>query len=229
MKPKSKVTRQHAYAGASILALALLAVLIGVTRSGTQRMQRVSRTLRERQTTLATLQTRVMNLGKLEARHQQLTKRLAILEPYVSTGAYVPTLLRQMERLAQDTGNRMVGLKPQPVLQVAVPKQTDEEGRASQPGKPAGEGANKVKSPAERYERLPIEMSVESNYAALLTFLDRLSTFPKMIAVSEMSLTPAAQSVRETQRSAYTFSGKLDIVALIQRQESKPWKSGAKS
>ena len=98
------------------MALALLALLISVARSGTARLERADRRLREREATLNTLQTRVRGLPKLEMRHESLVKKLAVLEPAVSTGAYVPTLLRQMESLAKETGSKMVGLKPEPVL-----------------------------------------------------------------------------------------------------------------
>jgi len=224
MKPRSGITSQHAYAAASILALVLLALLISITRSGTARLDRTNRTLRERDTTLATLQTRVRQLPKLEMRHQELAKTLAVLEPAVSSGAYVPTLLRQMEGLAKDTGNRMMGLKPEPVLKVAVAARPSEAGEEV----PAADKQQTKAAPA-RYEQLPIQLNLESNYQTLLALLHRLSTFPKMIAVNEMSLSPAAQSGPQAQHSIHTFTGKLDLVALIQRQESKKWKSGAKS
>lgn len=224
MKPRSRITAQHAYAAVGILAMALLALLISVTRSGTAKLDGANRTLRERETTLATLQTRVRQLPKLEVRHQTLVKTLAVLEPAVSSGAYVPTLLRQMEGLAKDTGNTMMGLKPEPVLKVAVAPRPSENGQEA----PAV-STQQVKARPERYERLPIELNIESNYQTLIALLQRLSTFPKMIAVNEMSLSPAAQSGRQARPSVHSFTGKLDLVALIQRQESKKWKSGAKS
>ena len=226
MKSTRRATRQHAYAAAGLLALALMAVLASATRSGAERLRKASATLRERQDALAALQTRVKDLRQLESRHGQLVADLALLEPAVPTGAYVPTLLRQMEHMVTDTGSHMLGLKPEQVLHVAAVRPPTENGEAGPPQVAAGAPKSKT---AERYERVPIEMSVETNYAALLAFLDGLSKFPKMVAVNEMSITPVAKSLRAEAASKYTFTGKIDIVALIQKQEPKQWKSGAKS
>ena len=224
---RTKFNRRPLYAGLGLAGLVLLGLVVGIYRSGGQRLSSLNRALRERKDTLARLESRVATLKKLESRCAKLGTRLAVLEPALPTGEYVPTFLRQIEKLAQDTSNSLSSIKPKPVVMLAVakPKQNfDEDAVTAGSGNQKGKAASKTGS----YETLTIEMGIEGEYWDLMLFLEQLGRFPKMIAVNEMSLSGTQQAGRSLTPDM-TVTSRIDLVALIQNREPKQWKNGEKS
>jgi Tfp pilus assembly protein PilO len=115
-----RASRRPLHAGLGLAGLVLLGFVVGIYRSGGQKLGTLNRTLRERKDTLTRLEGRVSTLKRLEERCAKLRTRLAVLEPALPTGEYMPTFLRQIETLAQDTDNHLSGIKPKPVVEMAV-------------------------------------------------------------------------------------------------------------
>lgn len=228
---RTRYNRRPIYAVLGLVGLVLLGLLVGIYRSGGQRLTALNRTLRERRDTLARLEGRVATLKKLEVRCRTLRRRLAILEPALPEGEYVPTFLRQIENLARDTKNELSSIKPKPVVELALSKPkaaaSEESLDESLSGGAASNGAGAPAS--ERpYETLMIEMGMQGQYWDLLRFLDELGQFPKMIAVNEISL-KGMQRTGSAAAEQTEITTSVSLVALIHNREPKQWKNGVKS
>jgi Tfp pilus assembly protein PilO len=164
----------------------------------------------------------------LERKYTGLQERLAVLEPALATYAYIPTFLRQIEKLAQDTSNQVAGVKPLPLIaQTPAPAPAGE----GQEGAPAGGQTAAAQGKAEQptavklYDRVPIEFNLTGEYWRTVAFLERLSKFPKMLAVDDLSITPTGQPQGLT---APELRVKMTLLALIQKGEEK-WTSDVKN
>lgn len=120
------------------------------------------------------------------------------LEKALPNYAYVPTLLRQLEDLALVTKNQVNGVRPEPIPEdtsaalkrrKAPDPETDEEDEESD--KPA-------KSP---YNVLPITISMVGQYSTIQSFLDRLTRFPKVLAVQQLEVQPHRSGAKRGGRS----------------------------
>jgi hypothetical protein len=118
---------------------------------------------------------------------------IANLEPGVSSAAFVPTLLKQLEALATQTQNRVVGVRPQIVAQSPskIEQRRDPDAQAKGEANGGGSGDKKDKAPVEEpYTRLEIEVNLQGKFASAQRFVDQLMRFPKIVAVDQMSIHP---------------------------------------
>jgi Tfp pilus assembly protein PilO len=137
----------------------------------------------------------------------QLT--LDVLERGVSTKAYVPTLLRQMEDLGKSSKLKVVGLKPKP-LPPAPPVRS-----SAQSDKSKGSAATKVAPKSDPYDKLPVEIDVVGKYWDVVSFLEKVASFPKIIAVEDIQVTPQPDV---NKRGSPMLTVKLDATAFILKE-----------
>jgi len=170
--------------------------------------------------------------GQRIARRQALARnlleedrsRLRFLEIGVSDKAYVPTLLKQVEELGAATRNRVLGVRPQAAAaaQTRLQQRRDPESQAAgekRPGETGPDGAP-VEEPEEPYERLGIEVSIVGTYATSQDFIARLTRFPKIIAVDEVSIQPhRATSPREAVSLA-SLDVKIKVTAFVMKEKT---------
>lgn len=104
---------------------------------------------------------------------QQTHMELTHLELGVATAEYVPTLLQELEATGKQSGLEITGVRPMPKQQKKKPTE--------------GEETNEVR---KAYEELDVEVRCKGEFHAIMTFLQRLADFPKIVAVRHMSLEP---------------------------------------
>jgi Tfp pilus assembly protein PilO len=122
--------------------------------------------------------------------------QLKFLEAALPNVAYVPTLLKQVEDLARATHNEVRGVRPR--IEVKPPPRRD---RRSDPEAEAkGAEAEKQKSDAEAgtkepdpYDKLKIQLTFTGGYQDCLQFIQRLTAFPKIVAVDDVALHPRVE------------------------------------
>lgn len=119
-------------------------------------------------------------LNQVESRYNDVQSQLSTLEQGVSSRAYVPSLLKQLESLGKSNNLRVVGVRPQPIAVVPPP--------------PAGSVESTKKEP-DPYDKINIDIEVTGNYWNVVRFTDQLNSFPKIIAVREMQLSPVTSGV----------------------------------
>jgi Tfp pilus assembly protein PilO len=178
----------------AVVAVAMLTAGWFAYATRRAKLNALQATLKDKQTELANLEPELARRPELEAEYTGLQERLAVLEPSLPTYAYVPTLLRQLERLANETGNRIDAIKPQhSVARKAQPKQPEEGGDGEQ-GAPSGQNGPQTapveKKPPVPYDSVDINVEIQGTYWTTVKFLEQLQRFPKMIAVNEMSVRP---------------------------------------
>ena len=219
--------RKAAFTALALVAGVMLCLGLLLYQTKAAKLATLTQTRNAKRQELRGLQANLASRPVLERKHTNLQERLAVLEPALATYAYIPTFLRQIEKLALDTNNKVEGVKPLPLIaQTPAPPaagapaagQEGHEGAAAQ-GK--GEQAAAVKL----YDRVPIEFNLTGEYWRTVAFLEQLSKFPKMLAIDDVSLTPTGQPQGLT---APELRVKMNLVALIQKGEEK-WTSDAKS
>lgn len=203
---------------AAVLVVGLVALGVLQLRSRLSTMNSLKANLRSKQTELAELQGKQNRQPELEADYQQLRDRLALLEPTLPTSAYIPTFLKQIERIAVETGNQISGIRPLPKL----PSPTASAGGDNPEGTKPAENQQQAKQAEQAfpYDTVPIEVNLKGNYYTTINFMDRLRRFPKMIAVNELAFSSASQP---RPGEMPMMSVKLHMIALITK-DGDQWK-----
>ena len=211
--------RKAAFTALILISGVMLCLGLLVYQSKATKLRSLSQTRNQKQEQLRGLQAKLASRSVLEHKYKGLQERLAVLEPAVATYAYIPTFLRQIERLALDTSNKVSGVKPLPLIArtPAPPAGGEAAGGQAQAAAPPAQ--------AKMYDSVPIEFNLTGDYWQTVAFLKGLSKFPKMLAVDDISLTPAGQP--EGLR-APELRVKMNLLALIQKGEEK-WTSDAKN
>lgn len=118
--------------------------------------------------------------------------KLTHLEMSVPEMAYVPTLLKELEKLGKECGIEVNGVRPIPTS--APPPSKNEN----------GEIAKRARKP---YNELDIEVRGRGSYASVMKFIDGLTVFPKIVAARTVSMQPKA-AAQDAQAGA---PPKLDV------------------
>jgi Tfp pilus assembly protein PilO len=107
---------------------------------------------------------------------------LTHLETGVSTAAYVPTMLQELQATGQQCGLEIIGVRP-------VPKPAPKVKKSAEGEKPAAEAAEQKKA----YEELDVEVKVKGSFSTLMTFLQKLADFPKIVGVRRIGVDPKVE------------------------------------
>ena len=154
-------------------------------------------------------------LRTLEADRQ----RLQFLEQSVSDAAYVPTLLKQLEELAVRTDNRVLGVQPEaaapkPVRKVDQRRDPDAQVKSEEE---EAEGGGEKKEPEEPYTPLIIRVSVIGTYRSVETLVERLTAFPKIVAVEEVQLRPHRAEAGQEETANNLLDVDLRVTAFVMK------------
>ncbi len=158
-------------------------------------------------------------LAYLDARSQ-----VRCLEASVSTQEFVPTLLKQLERLGKSVNLKVLGVRPSQEKERTVQKRSISSGKAASEGNlqsasTARPDANSksVEKPSP-YDELKIELELEGRYMNALDFLYKLTSFPKIIAVDEVEMEPPGS--RQLWLGSPMLRMKLRVTAFLLKDES---------
>lgn len=128
--------------------------------------------------------------------------QIQYLESSVSTQAYVPTLLKQLEHLGKSVKMKVYSVRPQPVANTPAPVRKMSSGAQASEGnvegasqQQAGPGGAQENAAAKPYDELKIELELEGSYMSTLEFLYGLTSFPKIVAVDSVDLSPAGATL----------------------------------
>jgi Tfp pilus assembly protein PilO len=149
-------------------------------------------------------QNKVLNLQAQEGTSLQIAKRyqttlqsyddtsskLQFLETSVAPNQYIPTLLQQLQTLAQTTHLQVISIKPGPLASsvkkpavVAVPAPTSAGAQAT--------GTGPTKTPAAPpYDTQPFQLTVNGTFPQIMSFIYALPHFPKIMTLKTMTLSP---------------------------------------
>lgn len=121
-------------------------------------------------------------LVRVEAEYTSAQVRLGALEQGVSTKSYVPTLLRQIEELGKSVNMRVVGVRPKVTVEAPPPVVASTDNK--------GEKIKVAPKKPEPYDKLNIDIEVNGKYNDVARFLYKVTSFPKIIAVNSVQISP---------------------------------------
>ena len=168
-----------------------IAVLVLLAGSGVLYMLYTQTTRLE---AIATAKKADVGTNEQIARHYQDTRdnynktvsHIQYLESSVAQKAFVPTLLRQLQQLGQQTHLTVVAIRPGS-LSTAAP--APKPAAASGTDAPAPVAKKVVPPP---YDTLDINVDVAGTFADTATFLYDLTRFPKIVSVVSATFHPGA-------------------------------------
>ncbi len=121
-----------------------------------------------------------------EATYNATLARTQFLKSSVSTKAYVPTLLQQLQTLATATHLTVTAVRPGAIA-APVP--------AAHPAGDAAASSDSVRhAPPPPYDTLDISVDLNGTYADTVSFLYGLTRFPKIVSVTGVQLHPGSGS-----------------------------------
>lgn len=169
-----------------IAAAVLLFLVCGFTYyNRASRLHVLGVQLKDKEQKLADSEKIVKQLTEIEQDYLDAQAKLGILESGVSTKAYVPTLLRQLEEMGKSVNLRVVGVRPKAPEVIAAASESSSDDKSS------SSSSNKKKE--EPYDKLNIEIDVNGKYWDVARFLRQITSFPKIIAVNDLQVNPLAQ------------------------------------
>ena len=138
-------------------------------------------------------------LAAAEVKYGESLQQLGYLERSTSTRAYIPTLLKQLESLGRSLNLKVVSVRPVAAPPVAAaPKSDDSKNKDS---------ATTAKAAAKPpYDFQKIDVSMKGSYNNALSFVYRLTQFPKILTVNSVEMSP-----EPTAGSSGKTSGMLEI------------------
>ena len=174
-----------------LLGIAGLALIIGGIIIALMNAQ-----ISDFQKTAADKASKVGNSEQIAQRYQAtlttynaMSARAQYLETSVSAKSYVPTLLQQLQGLAQQTHLTVNAVRPGAITAPPLPVKAASSGdNASGNAAPVAE----KKAPPVPYDTLGIDVDVTGSYADTVAFLYGLTRFPKIISVAGVQLKPGA-------------------------------------
>jgi Tfp pilus assembly protein PilO len=123
---------------------------------------------------------------KLRAELDESGLQLEHLEKNVAQTSYIPTLVSEVEIVANKSNLTLTGLKPKKIEEKKKPaapkegddKEKDKDGAKKKPKKP----------PVKPYDEWQIEVSATGLYSDIINFLQSLKSFSKIVEVYGVSL-----------------------------------------
>jgi Tfp pilus assembly protein PilO len=229
LKPSSK--------GVTVLIIVAALILFGCVLSyvaAAGKLKTATTELRKKEQTVSASKEMAQRLEKSKLDYVDVRSQVRFLESSVSTQDYVPTLLKQLEHLGRSVDLKVVGIRPEPKVAESPQRKASSgaqaaEGNvqaASQPATAGVEDANATQKSAP-YDELKINVEAEGKYINALDFLYRLTTFPKIIAVNTVEMTPDES---RTVLASPKLNIKLSITAFVLKDGlavGKPAKAGA--
>lgn len=179
-------TRSLMYLGCVAVAVLLISGLLYFRQAGN--LQKLQTEISKKQEELDNSEQVVRRLRRVEERYLEAQAQLGALEQGVSTKAYVPTLLRQVEDLGKESNLRVVGVRPRivPPKPVAPPVESDDKDKKTEA---------EVQKP-DPYQRLDMDLEIDGKYADVMKFVYEITSFPKIIAINSVQMSPEAQQDR---------------------------------
>lgn len=165
--------------------------------------------------------------------YDDTVSQLGFLEASVSSEAYVPTLLKQIEKLAKTTNLKVKSIAPEEsaskeMTRTAGSGRQAAEGNIDAASQEKSNDADKSKKKEEKpYRELNIKLEFAGKYSNVLEFIHNLNSFPKIMAVKDVSIQP-----KDTQmaiQSSPMLQVKMQVTAYVLKPEDTSQDPGSKT
>ncbi len=145
-----------------------------------------------RQARVAEMERIAEQTAQLERQYQDLLTFIATLEAKLPTEKEIPALLVQMERQTISLHVDLRSLRPGG-LEAVTAGQAQPQTQPQPQTQGGGTGQQQAAQARPEYYRLPVALSVEATFNEYVSLLRALRNFPRLIAVTRVSMTPGAK------------------------------------
>jgi Tfp pilus assembly protein PilO len=194
----------------TVASIIMLAVFILTYMSQSTKVHKLQVAVREKQTKLADSRVIAQRLDDVQRRYMDAQSELSSLEKGVTHKAYIPTLLRQIEDLGKGLNLQVVGVRP---------KAPEVKAKA-----PVSEDGKKVEAAVEKpkpYDEMILDFEMNGKYGDVMKFVDKINSFPKIIAVQSIDIDPVSANPAEGIKNSPKLSVKLKAIAFILKEEKQ--------
>jgi Tfp pilus assembly protein PilO len=149
-------------------------------------------------------------LEESRLQYEDAQAQLHNMEASVSTQAYVPTLLKQVESLAKLVKLNVLSVRPvkeQPKPAPPPAKETDATAKDTP-----------TKEAPKLYDELKINIDVEGKYVRALDFVYKLTSFPKIISVNSITLAPISAQEAALAGGSPNLRVSMNITAFVLKE-----------
>lgn len=174
--PKFRPNQQSCIIMGGITAL-MIAASVGLYFWQTGEMAEMEKQIGAKQQEAATGQKTADQFETVRQDAELIESKLRYLETSVAGSMYIPTLLKQVDNLARSMNLKVQSLHHTPERTPNAPP-------------PEASKEDKAKFKPLPYDFEHIDMEVNGDYWTVARFLYRLTTFPKILAVDTMTLSP---------------------------------------
>lgn len=195
--------------GAGLVLLGGGAVLFGLNSKLTTLQTTAAQSERE----VGTSEQIAQRYQSTKDSYNETQGRIQFLESAVTSKSYVPTLLKQLQTLAQTTHLNVTSVRPGLPPQPAPPAARPAEGTA-----PVADA--KKAPPPPPYDIVPIDVDMTGTYANTATFLYSLTRFPKIVAVVGAQLHPNGLPAGSSPTDSPTVTTNLHLVAFMFHEDA---------
>lgn len=162
-------------AGSSLIVLLLFYYYILSPRQNEYDALRAQ--LADRRATLERMEISARQAPQLEAEFARLQATIAALESKLPTSKETAVLLVQLETMARDLQIDLTAVTPGPLEAPPAPQ-------------PAAGTTGPARPQAALYQRYPIKLAMTAEYRELLRLMNRFNTFPRLIVVRRLTVSP---------------------------------------
>lgn len=155
-----------------------------------------------RQTRLEQMQRIAAQAEQLEKRYSDLQTFIATIEAKLPTEKEVPALLVQLERLTTRLRVNLQALRPGALEAVAA---AQSQPAPAQPASGNGTAAQPAPQTKPEYYRFPINMQFTASYNEFVSLMGALKDFPRLIAVTRVSMNPVKLPELNVQSDTETY------------------------
>ncbi len=125
--------------------------------------------------------------------------QLQFVEKSIAPNAYIPTLVPQIEHLAQSYDLNVSAIRPGPVSAAPAPA------ASTDPSAPA----------APPYQTMSLGLTLSGSYTQIMKFMYSLTKFPKIITVKSLSLSPAGSAPTVNGKPQTNLSANIAMAAYV--------------
>ena len=187
LKPTQKGVTVLVVLAALVFVLCLLSCLGAVSKIRSVDRERADVEKQVRESTMIAQTQRTSESKYLDTRAQ-----IRCLESSVSTQTYIPTLLKQIENLGHAVHLKVIGVRPKAPNPSAARLARNSAGEAGSQASADPNAAAARPEPPKPYDELEVDLELEGGYMNALDFLYRMTSFPKILAVNSVQMTPSS-------------------------------------
>lgn len=217
LKPSSK--------GVTVLIIVAVLILFGCVLGyvgAAGRLKTATDELARKEKTVTESKQIAQKLEKSRLDYFDACSQVRYLESSVSSRDFVPTLLKQIERLGKSVNLKVLAVRPQRTDDNSSPRSVSSGAKAAE-GKVEEAGKTKDGKPVAApkpspYDELKIDLEVEGSYMNAMNFIYRLTTFPKIIAVNKMEMSPGREAF---MLNSPKLSIKMTVTAFVLKEEQR--------